>query len=67
MKALDKKIIREFCLGIAPSAIDRRNFLPNGTAHKVIVTWWADDKWNRTGGIQKVLGSGWKDMKFITR
>lgn len=66
MNARDWNIITDFCEGSVPSEIDRRYSLVEGCARGVIVSWWLDDKWNRTGGIERFLGSKWR-TKVKTR
>ena len=46
MTERDQRIMKMFDSGLAPSEIDKRMELPNGTAHLVIVAAWAYDKDN---------------------
>ena len=62
MSARDFGIITDFCLGDAPSEIDRRNMFMEGTSRNVISGWWADDKEFRNGGIETVIGPNWKEI-----
>ncbi len=57
----DSIIVRKFCMGYEPSYIDRNLSLRLGTSRNVISGWWLDDKENRNGGIERVLGFGWRD------
>lgn len=64
MSERDTEILNEFCHGMAPSAIDRRHMLVDGTARTVIVGWWSDDKLNRTGCSEMILGRGWRSFRL---
>ena len=67
MTGFECEVITEFCRGAAPSQIDKRHILVGGTARKIITAWWYDDKWNRTGRIERFLGKDWKKVKIRTR
>lgn len=67
MTDLEFCVIEDFCLGAPPSRIDRRRILANGTARRIITAWWYDDKWNRTGRIERFLGKNWRSAKIRTR
>jgi len=54
-----REIVRDFCLGKAPSRIDRERKLAEGTSHDVIIDWWYEDKVYRNGGMGSVF-DGWK-------
>jgi len=51
------EILRMFCDGMAPSAIDECMRLPCGTARNTVSTYWLDDKLSRGGGVESMFGS----------
>ena len=51
------EILRLFCDGMEPSAIDSCMKLKNGTSRNVISAWWLDEKLTRGGGVEFLFGS----------
>ena len=52
------EILRLFCDGMAPSAIDECMRLPCGTSRNVVSSWWLDENLTRAGGMEEIFGSG---------
>lgn len=59
----EQRIIRQFCMGYAPSQVDERNALRQGTTRDLVARWWLDDKIHR-GGLMETIYSGWNVNKL---
>lgn len=60
MTVSNMMLITEFCNGLSPSEVDRKMGCESGRTRRAVVRWWAEDKEFHNGGIEEVLGEGWK-------